>query len=84
MPRQEPRNPNRHAMKGKELVKEYLEAKHLFEHRLWHLVGGKWVTNYEGQYVTGKEFKKMFPILSQSPLYINTQNPNKSNNYTSL
>lgn len=79
--KKETRNPNRLLFRNRKVVKEYLKAKELFRDRLWSLVNGVFVTNYNGEWLSENELIERLPILRQSSLLANLQNPNVKKNY---
>jgi len=82
MPKKEVKNNNRMGFKGKNLVAQYLKAKEDRDSRLWTLVGKRLVTFFKGEYITADEFDKRNPILCQSSLFLNKENPNVRRNYS--
>ena len=78
----QPRNPNRLQFKDSNLVRNYLAAKQLMTDRLWSVANGKFITNYEGEYLSENEMLDRLPILKQSSLLTNLQNPNKRKNWS--
>lgn len=80
--KQQPRNPNRLQFKGKNIIAEYLKAKEYRDNRLWKIVGNRFVTLFNGEWISLKEFEDMYPILKQNSLLTNMDNPNKTNNFS--
>jgi len=82
MPKQKPRNPNRMQFKNNKLITTYLKAKDERDNRLWKLVGNRLLTFFKGEWMGLNEFEEHFPILKQSSLLTNLDNPNVSKNYS--
>ena len=80
--KKEVRNPNRLPFRNRKVVREYLKAKELVRDRLWTLVNDTFITNYNGEWLSENELIDRFPILKQSSLLTNLQNPNIKKNYS--
>ena len=80
--KRETKNPRRMQFKNNRIVKKYLEAKQLREQRLWKMVGNTFVTFLNGEWLSMAEFDERYPILKQTSLLINFDNPNKSRNFS--
>lgn len=80
--KKEVRNPNRLPFRNRKVVREYLKAKELVRDRLWTLVNDTFITNYNGEWLNENELIDRFPILKQSSLLTNLQNPNIKKNYS--
>jgi len=80
--KKEIRNANRMQFKNGAILKKYLKAKEDRDNRLWKMVDSSFVTFFSGQWISLKEFEQQHPILTQTSLLTNMDNPNKKNNYS--
>jgi hypothetical protein len=80
--RKETRNPNRLTFQRKHLVADYIAAKDTVRNRTWKQIGNRFITLFKGQWLSEDEMIEQFPILKQSSLLTNLDNPNRSKNFS--